>query len=114
MPDPDAYDEDEGPAPTEIQVDEDLATRLRDAQRAFDEVKEYLEDLKDDVKRAYADHDNVVGLVGREKIFTCVRRETVRIDSTRLKRDFPDIHASYAKAHVSQYLTVTRPKGGWA
>lgn len=114
MPDADAYDEDEGPAPTEIQVDEDLATRLRDAQRAFDEVKEYLEDLKAEVKRAYADHDNVVGLVGREKIFTCVRRETTRLDRHRLRRDFPDIYAQYAKASVTQYLTVTKPKGGWA
>lgn len=106
-------DDDEAPAPTEIEIDQDLADRLRDAQRAYDEVKEYLDAIKDEVKHRFADYENVVAKIGDEKIFTCVRRENVQLDRKALRRDFPDIYRQYAKTYATQYLTVARPKGGW-
>jgi hypothetical protein len=107
---PEDFELDERSLPTKVQVDQDLADRLRDAQHAYDEVKEYLDALKDEIKHRYADYANVIAMVGREKIFTCVRRESMRLDRHQLKRDWPDIYAQYAKPYVTQYLTVARPK----
>lgn len=94
---------------TEIPVDAELADRLRDAQQAYDEVKEYLESIKDEIKARYADAPaGIRGVHNGETVFTCVKRESTRINSTKLKRDYPEVWHAYAKTSTSQYLTIAR------
>lgn len=94
----------------EIEIDADLADRLRDAQQAYDEVKEYLDGLKDQVKARYAERDKFIGTHGGQKVFTFDRRESTRLDRHRLKRDWPDIYNQYTKTVEALYVTVARPK----
>ena len=97
--------------PVEVEIDAEFAERLRDAQQAYDEVREYLENLKDEAKARYGvDHDKVVGTFAGEKVFDCVRRSTTRINSSRLKRDYPSIWDAYSVTKTTSYLTVARPK----
>lgn len=93
-----------------IEIDEQLMWQLRDAQRAFDEVKEHLENIKDEIKKQYRDHGHVIGICNGEKVFTCAWRETNRIDSVRLKSDYPEIWHHYSVTKRSQYLSPARPK----
>lgn len=93
-----------------VEVDATLADRLRDAQQAYDEVKAYLDDIKDEVKAQFAGHDAVRGVHNGETVFTCVRRSTTRFNSTKLKREYPSIWEQYAKTTSSVYMTVARPK----
>lgn len=97
---------------TDVEVDAELADRLRDAQQAFDEVREYLEGIKDEVKARYSGSTGVRGVHAGEEIFTCVRRESTRLNSARLKREYPDIWSQYAKTGSTVYMRirVTRPE----
>lgn len=92
----------------EIEIDADLAGRLRDAQQAYDEVREYLEALKDEIKARYADHERLVATHAGEQIFVYSRYETTRINSSRLKRDWPDIYNQYLVTSTSQRVSVVR------
>lgn len=96
---------------TEIEVDAELADRLRDAQQAYDEVREYLEDIKDQIKARYTNlGEGIRGVHAGEEIFTCVRRTSTRLNSAKLKRDYPDIWSAYAKTDSTVYMSIKRPK----
>lgn len=94
----------------EVEIDADLANRLRDAQQAFDEVKDYLDGLKDEIKAKYADRDRFYGTHAGEQVFSYSRRESTRLDRHRLKREWPDIYAQYTKTTSAVYVAITRPK----
>lgn len=94
----------------EIEIDAELADRLRDAQQAYDEVYAYLESVKDEIKSRYADVEGVRGVHNGETIFTCVRRASTRLSGSRLKRDYPSIWDAYAETKSTVYMTITRPK----
>jgi hypothetical protein len=98
------------PEPTVIDIDEELANRLRDAQQAYDEVAEYLTAIKDEVKHRFADYENVKAVCGDEEIFTCVRRTSIKLDSNRLKREYPEIWSQYAKSSTATFLSIKRLK----
>lgn len=93
-----------------VEIDAELADRLRDAQHAYDEVKEYLDAIKDEIKARYGGAEGVQGVCGDEQIFTCVRRSSTRLNQARLKREWPDIYAQYAKTTETVYLTINRPR----
>lgn len=98
------------PELTVIDVDAELANRLRDAQQAYDEVAEYLDSIKDEIKHRYADYENVRGVCGDEEIFTCVRRESTRLNSSRFKQDWPDLWQQYSTTSTSTFLSIKREK----
>lgn len=95
---------------TDIEIDAELADRLHDAQQAFDEVREYLEALKDEVKARYSGNQGVRGVHNGAEVFTCVRRESTRLNSAKLKREYPDIWSQYAKTSSTVYMTIKRPE----
>lgn len=94
----------------DVEIDATLADRLRDAQQAYDEVKEYLDGIKDEVKAQFSNHDAVRGIHNGEQIFVCARRATTRLNSAKLKREYPSVWEQYAKTSTSVYMTIARPK----
>lgn len=109
MPDTDTDNESELEP---IEIAATLVDRLREAQQAYDEVKAYLDSVKDEVKAQYADHEGVRGVHNGETVFICVRRDTTRLNSAKLKREYPSIWQQYAKTTNSIYMTIARPKAG--
>lgn len=95
----------------EVEVEATFAERLRDAQQAYDEVSEYLEGLKDELKAQFKGK-KVTGVHDGVKIFTHATYETSRIDSKRLKSEWPDIYAQYTRTVESQRVSIIRPKAG--
>lgn len=94
----------------DVEIDAALADRLRDAQQAYDEVKEYLDGIKDEIKAQYAGREGIRGIHNGEQIFICVRRATTRLNSAKLKREYPSIWQQYAKTTTSVYMTIARLK----
>lgn len=95
---------------TEFELDQELAYKLLDAQQAYDEVRQYLDEVKAEVKQRCQRYDKATGTFDGEKIFDYTKREVTHIDSRRLKRDWPDIWRAYGTTKTTGYLTVTRPK----
>lgn len=94
----------------DVEIDAALADRLRDAQQAYDEVKEYLDDIKDEIKAQYSGREAIRGVHNGEQIFVCARRDTTRLNSAKLKREYPSIWQQYAKTTTSVYMTIARLK----
>lgn len=103
MPEPDGEIE-----PLREEIDQEFADKLRDAQNAYDECKAYLDDLKDELKKQYIGIPKVVGTVGGNEVFTYTTYSSTRINSARLKREYPDIFAQFAKELTHQRVAVRR------
>jgi hypothetical protein len=110
MSDPDTDTMDEADDFAEVEVDEELMYRLREAQQTFDEAKAYLYEVKTEVKTTYKGMGKLRAVCDGEPVFTYTTYDTTRINSRKLKRDYPDIWQAYATTYTHERLAVARPK----
>lgn len=78
-------------------------SKIKHLQRLMDEAKAEMDALKDDVKAYMGDTDILI--VGEYKVTYKVVK-SVRLDSTALEKEMPDIYSQFAKTAETKRFIV--------
>jgi len=89
----------ESPA-VDLSLDVDVIKALKKAQDTFSEAKLALDQQKNEVKRLLEGAQ--IGLLGDHKVVTWKEQVSNRLDTSRLKKEMPDIASQYNKPSTSR------------
>lgn len=99
---------DDADNPVVVQVDGDLYARYIEAKQAYDEVRDYLEGLKEQLREQLAAvGGNAQGHVGDAPICAYRRVTANRFNIGRFRKEFPDVYNQYTRPTSHWRLSFT-------